>query len=145
MEGLPPKISSVEVRSIFEPYGTVTFVHLARAGNGFVTFEDEDAANRALDLHGTQYRDGSLIVQPESEAAMPLPIVAVKRDIHFPKPSVGRGMPQYKSSTSNNVSHRSSISAPNDGQFLLKSPSCSTILETDMSTDCQYLSLILVC
>ena len=58
VEGLPPKISSVEVRSIFEPYGIVTFVHLARAGNGFVTFEDEDAANRALDLHGTQYRDG---------------------------------------------------------------------------------------
>ena len=93
VEGLPPKINSVEVRSIFEPFGTVTFVHLARAGNGFVTFEDEEAAHRALDLHGTQYRDCSLIVQPESEAAMPLPIVAVKRDIHFPKPSIGRGTP----------------------------------------------------
>ena len=109
VEGLPSKISSSEVRSIFEPYGTVTFVHLARAGNGFVTFEDEEAANRALDLHGTKYRDCLLIVQPESEAAMPLPIVAVKRDINFPKPSVGRGMPQHKFSISNNVSHRSSL------------------------------------
>ena len=46
MEGLPSKTTSGEVRSVFEPYGTVTFVHLARAGNGFVTFEDEEAANR---------------------------------------------------------------------------------------------------
>ena len=46
VEGLPSKTSSSEVRSVFEPYGTVTFVHLARAGNGFVTFEDEEAANR---------------------------------------------------------------------------------------------------
>ena len=85
---------------------------LARAGNGFVTFEDKDAANRALELHGTQYRDTLLIVQPESEAAMPLPIVAVKRDINFPKPSIGRGTPQYKSAISNS-SYRSSNSGEN--------------------------------
>lgn len=108
VDGLPPKISSSEVRSIFEPCGTVNYVHLARAGsNGFVTFEEEDAALRALDMHGSTFRDDFILtVQPESEAAMPLPIVAMKRDIHFPKPALGRGtLPQYK--ISNNLSHRS--------------------------------------
>ena len=33
VEGLPPQLSTVEVRSIFEPIGTVAFVHL---GNYFI-------------------------------------------------------------------------------------------------------------
>ena len=127
--GLPVKISQSEVRQIFQPFGIVTFVHLSRSGHGFVTFEDEDAAQNALNLHGTNYKEGILTVQPESESAMPLPIVAVKRDIHFPKPSFGRGTPQYKYIGSN-LSHRnSSNSQQNNGSKSLRSGSRGQRLE----------------
>ena len=85
IDGLPIKSSSAEVRALFSPFGAVTYVHLARAGHGFVTFEDEEAAFKALNLHGSEYKQCRLIVQPETEAAMPFPIVAAKREIHFPK------------------------------------------------------------
>ena len=33
VDGLPIKSSSSEVRALFAPFGPVTYVHLARAGN----------------------------------------------------------------------------------------------------------------
>ena len=63
------------------------------AGHGFITFEDEDAALKALTLHGSEYKQCRLTVQPETEAAMPFPIVAAKREIHFPKAQNGCRIP----------------------------------------------------
>ena len=55
VDGLPAKVTNNEVRSIFEPFGTVNFVHLSK-NRGFVTFEDEDSVVKALDLHGQSYK-----------------------------------------------------------------------------------------
>ena len=55
VDGLPAKVTTSEVRSIFEPFGTVNFVHLSK-NRGFVTFEDEDSVVKALDLHGQSYK-----------------------------------------------------------------------------------------
>ena len=111
IDGLPIKSSSTEVRALFSPFGAVTYVHLARAGHGFVTFEDEEAAFKALNLHGSEYKQCRLIVQPETEAAMPFPIVAAKREIHFPKAQIGsRQLPSSSSSSSHS---RNIISNPN--------------------------------
>ena len=55
VDGLPAKVTTAEVRSIFEPYGTVNFVHLSK-NRGFVTFEDEESVVKALEMHGQSYK-----------------------------------------------------------------------------------------
>jgi hypothetical protein len=110
VDGLPHKCTNAEVRSIFAPYGPVAFVHLNRNGYGFVTFEEEEVAATALSAHGTFFKQCRLTVQTEAEAALPFPVVAAKREVHFPKPFGGRSGGPFPCKASSNH-HRNANNA----------------------------------
>ncbi len=69
------KVNETDLQEVFEDYGTVTSAKIIMdkysgrsKGFGFVTMEDQDAANKAIEeLNGATYEDREMVVNVARE------------------------------------------------------------------------------
>ncbi len=63
VHGIPPKSSNASIATFFASFGPVTAVHNSKHGYAFVTFEEEDAAIKALGANGDVFQGKVLSVR----------------------------------------------------------------------------------
>ncbi len=62
VHGVPPKTPPSALAAFFGAYGAVAHVHNSKHGYAFITFEEEEAASRALAANGDTFQGKTLSV-----------------------------------------------------------------------------------
>lgn len=62
VHGVPPKSTNGAIAAYFGTFGVVTSVHNSKHGYAFVTFEEEEAAIKALGANGEEFEGRTLSV-----------------------------------------------------------------------------------
>jgi len=92
VHGVPQKCSHGSIATFFATFGQVSAVHNSKHGYAFVTFEEEEAADKALAANGALFHGRILSVEfSHCGRHPPQPVTGAKRTLHFPRPFGGRG------------------------------------------------------